>query len=77
MNKDQLTGLYDKQADQYEKLRRKKKTFDHKWRRELLSEVNGKILEVSVSAGANFKYYPKNAIVTAVDISAAMLVKAK
>jgi ubiquinone/menaquinone biosynthesis C-methylase UbiE len=77
MNRDQLTALYDKQADQYEKLRKKRRTFDHKWRKELLSAVEGKILEVSVGAGANFKFYPKDVMVTAVDISAAMLVKAK
>jgi ubiquinone/menaquinone biosynthesis C-methylase UbiE len=77
MEKDELIRLYDKQANQYERLRRKKKTFDQKWRKQLLAFAKGKILEVSVGAGANFKFYPTDADVTAVDISAQMIDKAK
>jgi len=51
MTKNELIKLYDKQATQYDELRRKKKTFDQKWRKQLLSFAKGKILEVSVGAG--------------------------
>jgi len=77
MEKNELIRLYDKQANQYDKLRRRKKTFDQKWRKQLLSFAKGKILEVSVGAGANFKFYPAEVEVIAVDISAEMLDKAK
>jgi len=76
MEKSKLIKLYDKQAAQYERLRKKKKSFDDKWRKRLLSFAKGKILEVSVGAGANFKFYPIDAEVTAVDISADMIEKA-
>jgi ubiquinone/menaquinone biosynthesis C-methylase UbiE len=77
MDKNKLTALYDKQADQYEKLGNKKKSFDHKWRRQLVPFAKGKILEVSVGAGANFKFYSKDVEVTAADMSAAMIAKAR
>jgi len=77
MNKKELTALYNRQANSYARLGKKKKTIDHNWRSELLAFAKGKILEVSVGAGANFKFYPRDAEVTAVDMSNAMLQKAK
>ncbi len=77
ISNSELKTLFNKQAGQYEKLRKKKKTIDTKWRKELLSTAAGHILEVSVGAGTNFKFYPKDAVVTAVDISDAMITKAK
>jgi ubiquinone/menaquinone biosynthesis C-methylase UbiE len=77
MNKDELVALYNQQANGYARLSKKKKTIDYNWRLELLAFAKGKILEVSVGAGANFRFYPKNAEVTAVDMSSAMIDKAK
>ncbi|MGE5106722.1 MAG: class I SAM-dependent methyltransferase [Sphingobacteriales bacterium] len=77
MRKNELKNLYDKQAGKYEILRKKKKSFDHKWRQQLLSFAKGKILEVSVGAGANFKFYPHTTEITAVDLSGIMIEKAK
>lgn len=76
MEKERLVALYNKQARQYEK-RRRKRTFDWKWRQKLLHGAGGRILEVAVGAGANFQFYPRSAEVTAVDLSPAMLEKAK
>ena len=76
MEKNELIRLHDKQAKQYDKIRRKKISFDRKWRRRLLSFAKGKILEVSVGAGENFKFYPVKVDITAVDISEAMIEKA-
>lgn len=69
--------LYDRQAEKYDRLRRKKKSYDHPWRRELLQAAHGQVLELSVGAGANFRFYPPGVHVTAVDISAVMIEKAK
>jgi len=48
-----------------------------RWRRELLSHAKGKILEVGVGTGKNFIYYPKDSVVTGIDIADRMLLLAK
>ncbi|MGY4691161.1 class I SAM-dependent methyltransferase [Salibacterium sp. K-3] len=68
--------LFDRQADKYAK-RAEKLGPDHQWRQRLLSAADGDILEVSVGAGTNFSYYPRDASITAVDFSPAMLEKAR
>lgn len=51
--------------------------FKH-WREKLWAKVEGiHILEVGVGTGKNFAYYPKNAKITAIDFSPAMLEQAK
>ncbi|SEQ72336.1 class I SAM-dependent methyltransferase [Piscibacillus halophilus] len=46
------------------------------WRKELLADVRGEILEVGVGTGTNFKYYPQDVHVTGIDFSPKMLEKA-
>jgi ubiquinone/menaquinone biosynthesis C-methylase UbiE len=77
MEKTELEIRFDRQASRYGKRRKKKNSIDHKWRKELLAFAKGKILEPSVGAGANFEFYPKNAAVTAVDLSGEMIKKAR
>lgn len=49
-----------------------------KWRRDLLSQVSGKVLEVGIGTGANLPYYPKDILsLTGVDFSNGMLKHAK
>jgi demethylmenaquinone methyltransferase/2-methoxy-6-polyprenyl-1,4-benzoquinol methylase len=48
-----------------------------KWRKEAISHLKGKILEVGVGTGRNMKYYPPCCSVTGVDNSKGMLEKAK
>lgn len=48
----------------------------HAWRKNLLQDVHGKILEVGVGTGANLAYYPADADVTGIDFSPKMLRKA-
>jgi ubiquinone/menaquinone biosynthesis C-methylase UbiE len=67
--------LFDKQAGLYE-LRRKRLT-QKAWRENLLRHARGKVLEVAVGAGNNFPFYPEGVEVTAVDLSSAMLSKAR
>lgn len=48
--------------------------FFSRWRERLWSKVTGEhILEVGVGTGKNFRYYPKNARITAIDFSPKML----
>lgn len=51
--------------------------FFRRWRKETLSDLNGKILEVGVGTGRNLKYYPEDCIVTGIDNSIGMLERAK
>ncbi|WP_314589838.1 class I SAM-dependent methyltransferase [Paenibacillus terrigena] len=71
MDKDKLIHKFDKQARVYD--RRRKNASDRKWREPLVSCAYGKVLEISVGAGANFPFYPKGVEVTAVDFSHEML----
>lgn len=71
MNKENLARKFDKQAKAYE--RRRRQLTKNEWRERLIRGAKGTVLEVGVGAGANFPYYPKDVIVTAVDFSKEML----
>ena len=47
-----------------------------RWRKDLLSKLEGKILEVGVGTGKNLPFYNQNAKVTAIELSPKMLKKA-
>jgi demethylmenaquinone methyltransferase/2-methoxy-6-polyprenyl-1,4-benzoquinol methylase len=47
-----------------------------KWRKEALSELGGRVLEIGVGTGRNLKYYPSSCFVTGIDNSIGMLAKA-
>lgn len=47
------------------------------WREELLSVVKGSVLEVGIGTGKNLPYYPQGIELTGIDISSAMLRRAK
>src|SRR5690625_925499 len=46
------------------------------WRKDLLDNLQGNILEVGVGTGANLTYYPSKTHVTGIDFSTQMLAKA-
>lgn len=50
--------------------------FFGKWRKEALSGLSGRILEIGVGTGRNLKYYPSDCFVTGIDNSTGMLDKA-
>lgn len=50
--------------------------FFRKWRKEALSNLKGKILEVRVWTGRNLKFYSSHCSVTGIDYSEKMLEKA-
>jgi len=51
--------------------------FFRKWRKEALSGLSGKVLEIGVGTGRNLKYYPAGCSVTGIDNSKGMLEKAR
>lgn len=51
--------------------------FFRKWRKEALSGLSGKVLEVGVGSGRNLKYYSSNSLVTGIDNSEGMLEEAR
>jgi len=75
MDKTKQIRLFDRQAAQYGK--RKESQTLRRWRRELLRDVNGEVLELAVGAGANFPHYPRGVKLTATDFSPEMLKKAR
>lgn len=75
MDKTKLVRKFDKQSSIYE--RQRKKGNLGAWRRQLLQQADGKVLELAVGAGANFAYYSSDVQVTGVDFSPQMLKKAK
>lgn len=48
-----------------------------KWRKEFLSELSGRVLEIGVGTGKNLQYYPDSCEVVGIDISEKMLGHAK
>ncbi|MGB9928671.1 MAG: class I SAM-dependent methyltransferase [Methanosarcina sp.] len=50
--------------------------FFRKWRKEALSNLSGRVLEIGVGTGRNLKYYPPDCFVTGIDNSVRMLDKA-
>jgi ubiquinone/menaquinone biosynthesis C-methylase UbiE len=76
VDKQRLVRVFDRQADTWDR-RRKKRTIDTKWRERLLRDAKGRILEVAVGAGGNFQFYKPDVQVTALDFSPMMIEKAK
>ncbi len=48
-----------------------------RWRKRIISKLEGNILEVGVGTGKNLRYYTDKAKVTGIDLSSGMLSKAK
>ena len=51
--------------------------FFRKWRKEALSGLSGKVLEIGVGTGRNLKYYPPGCRVVGIDKSEEMLKRAR
>lgn len=75
MSKEKLIRKFNKQAKIYEVRRRRQS--EKEWREKLIGSAKGRVLEVSVGAGANFQFYPKDVEITAVDFSEEMIKKAR
>lgn len=67
----------NKIKERYNRISKVYNIMDHmirsSWRKEILSDLKGEILEVGVGTGANFEYYPMKVNVTGIDFSPKML----
>ncbi|HEU19162.1 MAG TPA: class I SAM-dependent methyltransferase [Deltaproteobacteria bacterium] len=68
---DRIAGLYDVMEYPMEFM------FFAKWRKELLTSVSGKVLEVGIGTGKNLRYYPPGIQLMGIDISSRMMRKAQ
>jgi len=68
---------YNRIAPIYELIDLPLEFFFRKWRKEALSSLSGKVLEVGVGTGRNLKYYPEGCSVTGIDNSKEMLERAR
>lgn len=71
MERKSLIKKFDKQANKYNK--RRKKDSAYKFREQVFKDVEGKVLEVGVGSGLNFSFYNKDVELTGVDFSREML----
>lgn len=53
------------------------KELERSWRKQLLADASGNVLDIGVGEGDNFKYYPGDVQVVATDTSARVIEKAK
>lgn len=76
--KSQVTRLrYNRIASIYNFMESLPEFFFAHWRKKLLANAKGKILEVGVGTGKNFKYYPAGADVTGIDVADKMVTLAR
>lgn len=72
---DKIKKRYNRVSGIYDMMDRMIK---EQWRKDLLSQVSGKVLEAGVGTGANISYYPENIqSLTGIDFSKGMLRVAK
>jgi ubiquinone/menaquinone biosynthesis C-methylase UbiE len=78
MAKNKAEGRYSRIAWIYDFMELPiEKLFFSRLRRELISSVGGRVLEVGVGTGKNLPYYAQGVELTGIDISPKMLAKAK
>lgn len=70
---NKIKKRYNRVARFYDILDKPMEMSASKWRRKLLSEVEGKVLEVGIGTGKNIPYYPDNVELTGIDFSPKML----
>ncbi|MGM7700171.1 class I SAM-dependent methyltransferase [Pseudalkalibacillus sp. Hm43] len=75
MNQQTQVRKFDKQAKKYERLQTKDPT--SRYRKRIIPEASGKVLEVAVGTGLNFPYYNEVEEVIGIDFSSKMLDSAR
>jgi ubiquinone/menaquinone biosynthesis C-methylase UbiE len=78
LNTEKIRKRYNRVAKFYDILEKPMEAMALKeWRLEIMSELQGKVLEVGVGTGKNIEYYPDNLDITAIDFSEKMLERAE
>lgn len=76
--KQEIRHSYDQFADKFDLAELLPELLAvRKLRRELLQRAAGRVLEIGVGTGKNLPYYPQECEITAVDMSAGMLARAR
>lgn len=76
-NSDKIRYRYDRIAGMYDLMEKVMEGRQMtKWRKTIIEELEGKVLEVGVGTGNNIQFYPDNIDITAIDFSSKMLKKA-
>ncbi|GAA0603907.1 class I SAM-dependent methyltransferase [Virgibacillus siamensis] len=76
MEKEKLIKKYDRQVDTYKRALNNRTLA--RWRTELLNGAHGKVLEVGVGIGSNFRFYNREDVnLTGVDFSPEMIKTAR
>ncbi len=76
-NTERIKKRYNRVAVVFDLLEKPMEKFTSSWRREIIKEVYGKVLEVGVGTGKNIPYYAPDVEVVAIDFSKKMLEKAR
>jgi len=78
MKMDEVRRKYDRVAWMYDFMESPMEFFSFAdFRRDLLSQARGKILEIGVGTGKNLPWYPPGADLTGIDVSPRMLERAR
>lgn len=78
MKTDEVRRKYDRVAWMYDFMESPMEVFSFSaFRRDLLSQARGKILEIGVGTGKNLPWYPPGADLTGIDVSPRMLERAR
>lgn len=74
-NNEKIKKRYNRVSFIYDSM---DKMINERWRKDLLSDTKGKVLEAGIGTGANLEYYPKTiSSLTGIDFSPRMLKLAK
>ncbi|MBK9099471.1 MAG: methyltransferase domain-containing protein [bacterium] len=70
---EKIKHRYNRISNLFDLVEKPMENMFSKHRKEMLTNANGKVLEVGAGTGKNFKYYPDNVEVTAIDFSPKMV----
>ncbi len=71
---EKIKNRYNRVSNVYDSM---DKMMKEDWRKDLLKNVSGNVLEVGIGTGANLPYYPEGVHLTGIDFSPKMLAKAR
>lgn len=71
---EKIKNRYNRVSKVYDSM---DKMMKEDWRKDLLKNVSGNVLEVGIGTGANLPYYPEGVHLTGIDFSPEMLAKAR
>jgi ubiquinone/menaquinone biosynthesis C-methylase UbiE len=71
--KNKIKKRYNRVAGLYDMMEVPMEGIFSKWRKQMLKDASGKILEIGIGTGKNIPYYPENVDLTGIDFSEKMI----